>query len=140
MLDAALMALASTGGNALVTAMATDGWESAKARIAKIFGRGKKTATQAAAARLEKSRTALRSAPDPGQAQAEQQLIWRTRLADLLEQHPGTESDLRAAITEIQAHFLQINQQANARDQAQQAVLGQGTMNVDFGGQHGQAS
>ena len=43
MLDAALMALATTGGNALVTAMMTDGWESAKARMAKIFGRGKKT-------------------------------------------------------------------------------------------------
>ena len=133
------MALATTGGNALVTAMMTDGWESAKARIAKIFGAGKQTATEAAAARLEESRTALASAPDPGQARTEQQIIWRTRLADLLEQHPGTETSLRSAIAEIQAQIIQVNQHVQASDQAQIAVLGQGTMNVNFGGQHGQA-
>lgn len=143
MLAAALLALAATGGNAVITAMATDGWESFKGRIAKVFGRGKPELTQAAAARLDQSRAALEglSGADLDRVTAEQQIVWRTRLEDLLEQHPEAADELRALVTEVKtASTGAVTQQAVAYDQAQQAVLGHGTQIVDFGGQHGGTS
>ena len=142
MLTEALTALASTGGTALVTAMVTDSWEGMKARFARLFGRGD-TAAGAAAGRLEQSRAALAglSGPDLERARAEQEIIWRTRLGDLLEQDPAAEQELRALVAEVQAQVVgssgRVEQHAAAFDQAQQAVQGHGVQNVTFGGQSG---
>jgi hypothetical protein len=143
MLTEALTALASTGGSALVTAMVTDGWEGVKARFARLFGRSDAKQAEAAAGRLEQSRTALAglSGPDLEQARAEQEIIWRTRLGDLLEQDPAAEQQLRALVAEVQAQVIgsagRVEQHAAAFDQAQQAVQGHGVQNVTFGGQGG---
>lgn len=143
MLTEALTALASTGGAALVTAMVTDGWEGAKARFARLFGRGDTTQVEAAAGRLEQSRAALEglSGPDLERVRVEQQIIWRTRLGDLLEQDPAAETELRALIAEVQTAVAgsagRVEQHAVALDHAQQAVQGHGVQNVIFGGQGG---
>jgi hypothetical protein len=143
MLTEALMTLAATGGNAVITAMVTDGWESSKGRIAKLFGGGKPELTQATAARLDQSRAALDqfSGADLDRAKTEQEIVWRTRLEDLLEQHPETADELRALVTEVKTGSTgTVQQHAQAYDQAQQAVLGHGTQIVNFGGQHGGTS
>jgi hypothetical protein len=125
----------------MVTAMVTDGWEDVKARCARLLGRGRAIETEAAAARLEQSRAALTGLSGAGleQAQAEQEVAWRTRLGDLLEQHPGAEPELRALVAEVQAGVIgsagRVEQHAVAFDQVQQAVLGHGVQNVTFGGQ-----
>jgi hypothetical protein len=143
MLTEALTALASTGGTALVTAMVTDGWEGVRTRFVQLFGHGDAKQTEAAAGRLEHSRAALAelSGADLEQARAEQQIIWRTRLGDLLEQDPDTERELRALIAEVQAQGTStagtVVQHAAAFDEAQQAVQGHGVQNVTFGGQGG---
>jgi hypothetical protein len=143
MLAEALTALASTGGTALVTAMVTDGWEDIRTRFARLLGRGATKDTEAAAARLEQSRTALAglSGPDLERARAEQEIVWRTRLADLLESHPAAEAELRGLVAEIQAQVIgsagQVTQHAVAFGQAQQAVQGHGVQNVTFGGHDG---
>jgi hypothetical protein len=141
MLTEALTALASTGGTALVTAMVTDSWEEFKGRFARLLGRGDIKGTQAAAARLEQSRTALAAAPGPARerTRAEQQIAWQTRLADLLEQDPAAENELRALITQVPAARStgQVQVHASAFDYAQQAVQGHGVQNVTFGGRHG---
>lgn len=140
MLTEALAALASTGGTALVTAMVTDGWEGVRTRFARLFGRGDAKQTDAAVGRLEQSRAALAelTGPDLERAQTEQQIIWRTRLGDLLEQDPAAERELRAIIAEVQAQVTStagtVVQHAAAFDQAQQAVQGHGVQNVTFGG------
>lgn len=87
MLTEALTVLASTGGTALVTAMVTDGWEDVKARFAHLFGRGDAKQVEAAAGQLQQSHAALAGLSGPGLecARAEQEIIWRTRLGDLLE-------------------------------------------------------
>ena len=105
MLEEALVALASAGGTALVTAMVTDGWEGIKARFARVIGRGHVAKAEEAEARLEQSRMTLEglTGQDLERAQAEQEIVWRTRLSDLLEQDPGLETALRALITETQA-------------------------------------
>ena len=143
MLTEALTALASTGGTALVTAMVTDGWEGVRARFARLFGRGDAQQAEAAAGRLDQSRAVLAglSGPDLERALAEQQVIWRTCLGDLLEQDPGAEQEVRSLVAEIQAQVTgsagPVQQHAAAFDQAQQAVQGHGVQNVTFGGQGG---
>jgi hypothetical protein len=90
MLGEALAALASTGGTALVTAMVTDSWDSIKDRVARLFGRGDAEQVQAAHDRLETSRAALDGlvGTELDQVRTEQEIVWRTRLAELLEAHP----------------------------------------------------
>jgi len=143
MLGEALMTLAATGGNAVIAAMATDSWEAFKGRIAKVFGRGTPELADATAARLDQSRAALEglSGPDLDGVRAEQEIVWRTRLEDLLEQHPEAADELRALVAEVKTGSTgMVQQRAEAYDQAQQAVLGHGTQIVNFGGQHGGTS
>lgn len=141
MLTEALTALASTGGTALVTAMVTDSWEGVKARFTRLFGRGDAKQAEAAAARLEHSRAALAGLSDADleRAVAEQEVVWRTRLGDLLEQDPSVEHELRALIVDVQARAIGsaglVVQHATAFDQAQQVIQGHGVQNVTFGGQ-----
>jgi hypothetical protein len=143
MLAEALAALASTGSTALVTAMVTDGWEGVRSRFARLLGRGNAKETEAAAARLEQSRAGLAGLAGPGleRAQGEQEIAWRTRLADLLERDPGAAGELRALVAEVQAQVAgsagRVEQHAAAFDQAQQAVQGHGVQNITFGGQGG---
>jgi hypothetical protein len=143
MLTEALTALASAGGTALVTAMVTDGWEGARARFARLFGRGDAARAEAAAGRLEQSRAALAglSGPDLERARIEQEIVWRTRLGDLLEHDPAAEQELRTVVAEVQVQAAgsagPVEQHVAAFDHAQQAIQGHGVQNVTFGGQGG---
>jgi hypothetical protein len=132
--------LASLAGSALVTAMVTDGWESVRARFARLLGRGSAGGAEVAAGRLEESRAMLAglSGSDLDVARAEQEAAWRARLGDLLEADPGAEAELRALMAEVQALAAGsggVVQHAAAYDRAQQAVQGHGVQNVRFGGQ-----
>ena len=143
MLGDALVALAATGGTALVTAMVTDGWEEVRNRFARLFGRGDAEQAKTVASRLEKSRAALTGLSGVAleQAKTEQAIAWRTRLEDLLEQYPATETDLRALVAGVQAQAIgsvgKVEQHSAAFDQAQQVVQGHGVQNVNFSGQNG---
>lgn len=128
MLTEALAALASTGGTALVTAMVTDSWEDVKGKFARLLSRGKAQEAEAVVARLEQSRAALAglSGADLERARAEQEVVWRTRIGDLLEQDPPAEQELRRLVAEVQ-------EQA-AYDQAR-ALLGHVLQHLRFGDQ-----
>lgn len=143
MLAEEMAALASSGGTALVTAMVTDGWEGVRARFARLLGRGDAEESETAAARLERSRgkLAASSGTELEHVRANEEIAWRTRLEDLLENYPGAEEELRALIAEAQAQTIgsvgQVEQHAIAFDQAQQAIQGHGVQQVYFGGQRG---
>ena len=96
---AALVALA---GSAFVTAAVTDAWEDVRQKITRFFGRG--SADPLIERRLDATRAQLEAAPpaDLGKAQAEQAARWAGRLADLLEDHPDAEDELRSLVAEIQ--------------------------------------
>jgi hypothetical protein len=136
-----LAALAAAGGNTLVSAMVTDGWEGVKARFAQLLGHGDEKETAKAAARLEQSRGELAGLPgvELEKAQAEQQALWRARLGDLLEQQPEAGGELQALVSAARAGVIgfagQVEQHTTGSGQAQQAVLGIGVQNVSFGGQ-----
>jgi len=146
MLAEVLGALAATGSTALVTAMVTDGWEGLRARFAHLLGRGGAEESEIAAARLEQSRMALvaSSGAELERVRADQEIVWRTRLVDLLEREPGAEEELRALVAEVRARMTGpagwVEQHAVASGQAQQVIQGQGVQNVSFGGQRGSGS
>ena len=135
----ALAALAAAGGTALVNAMVADGWRGVRQRFVRLFGRGNDKEAEAAAARLEKSHVMLAglSGADLERAQAEQAVVWGTRLSDLLEDHPEVEGELRSLISEVQAQVVgsagSVRQQVAGFDQAQQAVQGHGVQHNVFG-------
>ena len=139
MLPEALETLASTGGTALVMAMGSDIWEGIRARATHLFGLGETEVTKVAAERLDRSRAGLAalSGTDLERMRAEQEIIWRTRLGDLLEYNPSAEQELRGLIAEVQAQTLgasgPVVQRVTAHDHAQQAIQGHGVQHIHFG-------
>jgi hypothetical protein len=104
-LVAGLVALAALAGNTVVTAAVTDAWEAARKGFARLLGRGDPDKTKAAERRLEETHDQLTQAEgaDLERVQAALEAQWTTRLADLLEDDPGVETDLRALVDQIQA-------------------------------------
>jgi hypothetical protein len=141
MLEQALAALATMGGNAIVTAMVCDGWESLRLRFARLLGRGEAGAAEEIAAKLAQSQAELTAAAgaDAARVRTEQEIAWRTRLADWLEQDPGGAGELRALVAEAQAQTIgsagRVEQHVTGSGNAQQAVQGHGVQTNVFGGQ-----
>jgi hypothetical protein len=106
-LVAAVMALAALAGNTVVTAAVTDAWEAARKGFARLLGRGDPDQAKAAERRLEETREQLAGATgaDLERTRAALEAQWVTRLADLLEDDPGVEADLRALVQQIQAQL-----------------------------------
>ena len=103
----ALMALAALAGNTVVTAAVTDGWEAARKGFARLLGRGDPGKTKLAERRLAETRDQLTAAAgaDLDRIRTALEAQWVTRIADLLEDDPGAEADLRALVDEIQAQL-----------------------------------
>ena len=102
-----LIALASLAGNTVVAAAATDAWENARHGLARLLGRGDPDRIKVAERRLDETRGQLIAVDgkDLEQAQAVLAAQWAVRLADLLEEVPAIEDDLRALVEQIQAEL-----------------------------------
>jgi hypothetical protein len=105
MLTDALMALAALAGNTVVAAATTDAWEAARHKFTRLLGRGDARREQLAAGRLEETCEQLTRSQGEALNRARAVLAtqWATRLADLLEEDPRVEADLRALVKEIRA-------------------------------------
>jgi hypothetical protein len=107
MLAAALLALAQWAGQTVAAAAVTDVWESARHKVARLFGRGDPKRTEAAERWLAETREQL-AAAQGGEAEpvrVVQAQRWEGRFADLLDEDPGVEADLRRLVEEIQAQL-----------------------------------
>jgi ribosomal 50S subunit-associated protein YjgA (DUF615 family) len=105
MLAETLMALAALAGNTVVAAATTDAWEAARRGFARLLGRGDPDQAEVVERRLAETHEQLAAAggKDLERARAALAERWTGRLADLLEEHPDTEADLRALVQQIQA-------------------------------------
>lgn len=105
MLPETLIALAVLAGNTVVAAATTDAWEAARRGFARLLGRSDPDRTKVAKRRLAETREQLIAAEgqDLEQVRASLAERWAGRLADLLEEDPGAEPDLRTLVQEIQA-------------------------------------
>ena len=105
MLTEALVALTSLAGNTVVAAATTDAWEAARRKFGQLLGRGDKNRTKLVERRLDETRQQLEgvTGQELEQTRANLGKAWQVRLADLLEEDPGIEADLRALVEEIRA-------------------------------------
>jgi hypothetical protein len=105
MLAEGLMALAQFAGQTVVGAAITDVWEAARHKFAQLLGRGDPEKTKLVERRLAETHEQLTAAAgaDLEQVRAAQAQRWEGRFADLLDEDPAVEADLRALVEEIQA-------------------------------------
>jgi hypothetical protein len=98
------MALAQWAGQTVAAAAIADVWESARHKIARLFGRGSPKKAEAAERWLAETHDQLAAARggDLESARAGQAQRWEGRFADLLDEDPDVEADLRALVQEIQ--------------------------------------
>jgi hypothetical protein len=103
----ALIALGALAGNTIVASATTDAWEAAKRRFARLLGRGDPKKEQLEDKRLQETRQQLNGLKgrELEQARADLARAWQVRLTDLLEEDPGAEAELRAAVEEIRAQL-----------------------------------
>ena len=100
-------ALAALAGNTVVTAAVTDAWEAARKGFARLLGRGDPDKMKLAERRLAETHDQLSqvTGADLEQTRVALEAQWVTRMADLLEEDPGIEADLRALVQEIRAQL-----------------------------------
>jgi hypothetical protein len=100
-----LIALAQWAGQMVAAAAVTDVWESARGKFARLLGRGDARKTEVAERWLAETRDQLAAveAADLDRARAAQARRWEGRFADLLDEDPGAEADLRALVEEVAA-------------------------------------
>jgi len=107
MLAEGLMALAGWAGQTVAAAAVTDVWETARHKVARLLGRGDARKSEVAERWLAETHQQLAAAEgaDLEPVQAEAARRWEGRFADLLDEDPGVEADLRALAEEIQAQL-----------------------------------
>jgi hypothetical protein len=100
-----LIALAGVAGNTVVAAATTDAWEAARRGFARLLGRGDLKQERLVEQRLAETHEQLSGAvgADLEQIQVALAERWAGRLADLLEEYPDAEADLRALVQQVQA-------------------------------------
>jgi hypothetical protein len=126
-----LIALAQWAGQTVAAAAVTDVWEAARHKVARLLGRGDKRRTEVAERWLDETHQQLTAAQgtdlEPVQATAAQR--WEGRFADLLDENPGIEADLRAVVEEIAAQLP-----AGMVSAADHSVAAGGNVNITASG------
>ncbi|MFI9393373.1 hypothetical protein ACIG53_21090 [Streptomyces bauhiniae] len=141
MLVEALLALAASGGGAIVQAAGTDAWNGVRSGIARALGRGEAARENSELERLDRTRAVLEAASE-GEAervQAAQAAVWQSRLEILLEELPETQrqqvaEEIRTVIEQVAAARKEApvhNDFSNAKFE-KSAVQGSGTQHNTF--------
>ncbi|OEJ30585.1 hypothetical protein [Streptomyces subrutilus] len=104
-MDPEITALAASAGTALVTALATEAWQSASVGVVALWRRVLPERADAVEAELDATRDDLLDARDEGdkETQAELAAEWQGRLRRLLSAHPEAADELRALLVDPQA-------------------------------------
>jgi hypothetical protein len=102
-----LIALAQWAGQTVAAAAVTDVWEMARHKFARLLGRGDPKKSEVAERWLAETHEKLAAAAgaDLEAARTAQAQRWEGRFADLLDEDPDIEADLRALVQEIQAQL-----------------------------------
>jgi hypothetical protein len=107
MLAEVLIALAQFAGQTVAAATVTDVWEATRHKVARLLGRGDPRKTEVAERWLAETHQQLTAAEgmDLEAAQTAAARRWEGRFADLLDEDPSLEADLRALAEEVAAQL-----------------------------------
>jgi len=108
MLADEMMALAVLAGNTLVAAATTDAWEAARRGFSRFLGRSDPDRKDLSERRLAETRGRLTSAvaADLDKVRTSLETRWTGWFADLLEEDPSVEAELRAEVETIRAALV----------------------------------
>ncbi|MEV0414009.1 hypothetical protein AB0I68_25155 [Streptomyces sp. NPDC050448] len=133
MLTEALEMLAATGGTALVSAAATDAWQTTRSGFTRLLGRGNPQAEQTTAGRLDRLAAEVSRAASSQELESVRRDLeaeWRGRLKDLLEEQPQLAAELGELIARVQGE-LPVAQQTFVQNNT---AYGGGIQNITQGG------
>jgi hypothetical protein len=139
-------ALAALAGDAFVAAATTDVWEVVGRKAAPLLGGGDRKKEQLANGRLKETRRQLErvSGRELEETRADLGRVWQVRLADLLEEDPGVEAELRALVEEILAQLPPgtgtVAEQAAARQDVSTSAAGLAVTAVELPPQRHEAA
>ncbi|MFE5493610.1 hypothetical protein ACFQ7Z_27175 [Streptomyces virginiae] len=141
MLVEALVALAASGGGAIVQAAGTDAWNGLRGGVARVLGRGEEARERGELERLDRTRAVLTAATggEAERSRTAQAAVWQSRLEMLLEELPEAEreqvaAELRALIEQAAAEREQpsVHNDFSGSTFEKSAVLGSGTQHNTF--------
>ncbi|MEH1168878.1 hypothetical protein V6V47_26175 [Micromonospora sp. CPCC 205539] len=103
MLEGWILSAVAAGGSALAGAAATDAWQSARAGIARLFGRAGQRRADLAEVWADETAAEIAAAPVRQQVEVRQRLalVWQQRLADLVQEYPDLDDELRGWAGEL---------------------------------------
>lgn len=107
--------LAESGSTAVVGAMGTDAWQGARARVSRLFGRGRPIRQARYEAQLDDNAAQVTHSDHPDEVRESLVAVWRVELQALLHRHPDAAEELRALVTALQ-QALPAAQHAWVRD------------------------
>lgn len=101
------MTLAQSAGQTVTQAASTNVWESFRGRFARLLGRGDARKTEAAERWLAQTREQLSAVAGAELARGRKAAAdrWAARFADLLDEDPDLEAELRRLVEEIAAQL-----------------------------------
>jgi hypothetical protein len=110
--------LVFAAASAVVTAMATDGWQQAREAVVRLWRRSRPGHVTAIDADLEETRAEVIAARSAGDHAAEEGLVadWQRKLRRLLNADPGLGIELRRVLNEELAPLLPADEQARLKN------------------------
>ncbi|MEU7924693.1 hypothetical protein [Micromonospora sp. NPDC049107] len=125
-MDEQLFELATTAGNAVVTLLATDAWQTAKSAMVSLWGVAHPQRVEVISGELDDARAALLAGRRSDGPTVEEELAgeWRGRLRRLLAADPGLADELKRLLDEQlvpaarNAGVATVNQRARAEGNA----------------------
>lgn len=116
-MDPTLIALAGAGGSAVVSAMATDGWETLRSGVVTLWRRFRPDSAAELERDLDTSRSALLAAPDTGIRSVREALqsAWQGRMLTLFLEDQAAAAEFEALLSKLtEAGTLRTNITFNA--------------------------
>ncbi|MFJ1871089.1 hypothetical protein [Streptomyces chartreusis] len=110
--------LVLAAASAVVTAMATDGWQQARAAVVKLWQRGRPDHLPAIEADLDDTHAEVATARAAGDGPAEEGLVsdWQRKLRRLLEADPDLRIELRQVLDNELIPLLPAGEQARVQN------------------------
>lgn len=123
-------------GTALVSAMATDAWQQARAAVVALWRRAHPKDAESVGSELESTRVRVLAARRDGDEDSERALVgaWRLHLQGLLDNDPAFAVELRRLLDEHLTPALAPGEQALVRSIVQKAKASGSSRIIQVGG------